>query len=399
MVSSLFFLPFKSLYMKNHFKNKIYIMEKIKNQSNWLKTENSFTCVPGSTCILSELPKGIYNLVQNPRTLEFSLERLYDSFEFPFEMYDLEEGFISHVLKTFENTTSNLGILLNGVKGTGKTVTAKILATKMNLPVIIISSPFEGGLSDYLGSLDSECILFFDEFEKNFPGAENSSLLLSVMDGVYNTRTRKVFILTTNKTTIDENFLSRPSRIRYKKSFGNLPIEVVKSYLEKNLHDQSQTNSVISWVNTLANSTIDILKCIVDELNLHKCPVDDIKGFMNLQTAKHFYKSIYSYTCNSKEEFLELLRKAEMAVESGEKDDSGNPYVDISDYPGLSETTFTTNVSVTSMFQGECVDYGELVEPCGPDNILAINYSGEIRYHKILNPDTRPSLYGRSLVL
>lgn len=375
-------------------------MEKIKNQSNWLKTENSFTCVPGSTCILSELPKGIYNLVQNPRTLEFSLERLYDSFEFPFEMYNLEEGFISHVLKTFENTTSNLGILLNGVKGTGKTVTAKILATRMNLPVIIISSPFEGGLSDYLGSLDSECILFFDEFEKNFPGAENSSLLLSVMDGVYNTRTRKVFILTTNKTTIDENFLSRPSRIRYKKSFGNLPIEVVKSFLEKNLHDQSQTNSVISWVNTLANSTIDILKCIVDELNLHKCPVDDIKGFMNLQTAKHFYKSIYAYTsCSSKEEFLELLRKAEAAVESGEKDENGNPYMDISDYPGLSETTFTTNVSITSMFQGECVDYGELVETCGPDGILAINYSGEIRYHKILNPDTRPSLYGRSLVI
>lgn len=374
-------------------------MEKIKNQSNWLKTENSFTCVPGSTCILSELPKGIYNLVQNPRTLEFSLERLYDSFEFPFEMYNLEESFISHVLKTFENTTSNLGILLNGVKGTGKTVTAKTLATKMNLPVIIISSPFEGGLSDYLGSLDSECILFFDEFEKNFPGAENSSLLLSVMDGVYNTHTRKVFILTTNKTTIDENFLSRPSRIRYKKSFGNLPIEVVKSYLEKNLHDQSQTNSVISWVNTLANSTIDILKCIVDELNLHKCPVDDIKGFMNLQTAKHFYKSIYSYTCNSKEEFLELLRKAEMAVKSGEKDENGNPYMDISDYPGLSDSSFTTNIGITSMFQGEYVDYGELVEPCGPDGILAINYSGEIRYHKILNLDARPSLYGRSLVL
>lgn len=374
-------------------------MEEIKNQSNWLKTENSFTCVPGSTRILPKLPRGIYNLVQNPRTLEFSLERLYDEFEFPFKMYNLEDAFISHVLKTFENTKQNLGILLNGVKGTGKTVTAKILAMKMNLPVIIISSPFEGGLSDYLGSLDTECVLFFDEFEKNFAGSEANALLLSVMDGVYNTHTRKVFILTTNKTTIDENFLSRPSRIRYKKSFGNLPIETVKSYLEENLQDKSQTNSVISWVNTLANSTIDILKCIVDELNLHKCPVDDIKGFMNLQTAKHFYKSIYSYTCSSKEEFLELLHKAEMAVESGEKDDSGNPYMDISDYPGLSETTFTTNVSITSMFQGEYIDYGELVEPCGPDNILAISYSGDVRYHKILNPDTRPSLYGRSLVI
>lgn len=373
-------------------------MEEIKNQSNWLKTENSFTCVPGSTKILPKLPRGIYNLVQNPRTLEFSLERLYDEFEFPFKMYNLEDKFISHVLKTFENTKQNLGILLNGVKGTGKTVTAKILAMKMNLPVIIISSPFEGGLSDYLGSLDTECILFFDEFEKNFAGSENSALLLSVMDGVYNTHTRKVFILTTNKTTIDENFLSRPSRIRYKKSFGNLPLEIVKSYLEENLHDKSQVSPIISWVNTLANSTIDILKCIVDELNLHKCPVEDIKEYMNLQTAKHFYNAVCSDSCDTKEEFLKLLNEAEAAVKEGDKDEDGNVYTDISDYPGLYATNFSTNVSVTSLFQGEYIDYMEILEPCDSNGIILTNGYGRMRYYKILNLDTRPSLYGRNLI-
>lgn len=373
-------------------------MEEIKNCSNWLKTEDSFTCVPGSTKILPELPKGVYNLVQNPRSLEFSLVRLYDSFEFPFKMYNLEDKFISHVLKTFENTTQNLGILLNGIKGTGKTVTAKILAMKMNLPVIIVSSPFEG-LSDYLGSLDSECILFFDEFEKNFAGSENNALLLSVMDGVYNTKTRKVFILTTNKTTIDENFLSRPSRIRYKKSFGNLPIEVVKNYLEENLQDKSQIKPIISWVNTLANSTIDVLKCIVDELNLHNCLVDDIKGFMNLQTAKHFYNAVYSESCYTKEEFLELLNEAEEAVRSGDKDENGNIYEDISDYPGLYSTSFSSDISITSLFQGEWLDYGEIQEPCDLNGILSINHYGQLRYYKVLNLEMRPSLYGRNLVI
>ena len=43
-----------------------------------------------------------------------------DKFEFDFELLGLEQKFIDHALKSYENTTGNFGILLNGVKGTGK---------------------------------------------------------------------------------------------------------------------------------------------------------------------------------------------------------------------------------------------------------------------------------------
>lgn len=369
-------------------------MEKIKNQSNWLKTENSFTCVPGSTRILPSLPKGIYNLIQDPRTKDFHLERLYDSFELPFKVYNLEDKFISHVLKTFESTEQNLGILLHGVKGTGKTVTAKILAMKMDLPVIIVSSPFEGGLADYLGSLDSECILFFDEFEKNFSGAENNSLLLSVMDGVYNTKTRKIFILTTNTININQNFLSRPSRIRYKKAFGNLPLDVVKSYLKENLSDQGKSDEVIAWVNTLSHSTIDVLKCIVDELNLHKCPVSDLKGIMNLQQARHLYSAICSDGCSTKEEFQKLLERAEAAVSSGETDSDGDQYKSLDDFEDLYYTSFATNVGIQQILVGEIVDCNEVAEACDSNGIFSVHCYGRLRYYRVLNLETKPNLYG-----
>ncbi len=367
-------------------------------KSTWLKTENTYSVVPASTKILNDLPLGVYNLIKDDMTGKFYLDKLYDTFEFPFKIYGLEKKFIDHVMRTYDSSDNNLGILLHGVKGTGKTVTAKILAKKMNLPVIIVSKP-DKGLSDYLASIESDCILFFDEFEKNFSGSENSGLMLSVMDGVYNTNSRKIFILTTNSININENFLSRPSRIRYKKAFGNLPLETVKEFLDENLKDKSKEGEVISYVNTLANSTIDILKCIVEELNLHQCSVDDIKGFMNLQTAKHFYSAVYCDSCDSKEEFKALLKEAEQAVANGDKDEDGDVYKEIGDYGNLWPTNFSTNTNIRHLVRGDMLDYSEVLDPVDADGIISVEYCGNNRFYKILNLDTRPNLYGiQSLV-
>jgi SpoVK/Ycf46/Vps4 family AAA+-type ATPase len=88
---------------------------------------------------------------------------------------------------------------MNVNKGSGKTVCAKILANKMELPVIIIKTWGEANQSmiEYLGSFNFDCVLFFDEFEKQFE--EKDSTVLQIMDGVYNnTESRKIFLLTTN---------------------------------------------------------------------------------------------------------------------------------------------------------------------------------------------------------
>lgn len=68
----------------------------------------------------------------------YHLDRYADKFVFPYKMYGLQNEFIDHVIKTYHATEGNLGIMLTGTKGTGKTVTAKELANKLNLPIIIV---------------------------------------------------------------------------------------------------------------------------------------------------------------------------------------------------------------------------------------------------------------------
>ena len=113
------------------------------------------------------------------------LEEYAPEFHFDFKVYGLEHDFIDHVMKTFENTTSNLGILLNGTKGTGKTVTAKILANKMNLPVIIVPDNYI-----YFNSTSTNTSVEFMQEGENFyygsiskPLDENGFMELQDNDG------------------------------------------------------------------------------------------------------------------------------------------------------------------------------------------------------------------------
>ena len=133
----------------------------------------------------------------------------------------------------FINNNKNLGVIFNGLKGTGKTIAAKLLSNRMGLPVIVISNPIEGML-EFIQSLCFECIILIDEAEKTFK--EEQEVLLKMIDGVYN-NTRKLYLLTTNKLTVDENLLGRPGRIRYIKEFGNLSVKAINEVIDDNLLD------------------------------------------------------------------------------------------------------------------------------------------------------------------
>lgn len=77
-----------------------------------------------------KLPTAVFLLCQDAFGNKF-LQRLEDQFQFNYKMYGLETALIDRVLKTFKGTNGNLGILLNGIKGTGKTVTSKIICNEL----------------------------------------------------------------------------------------------------------------------------------------------------------------------------------------------------------------------------------------------------------------------------
>lgn len=354
----------------------------------WLKNGRSYSQIEDSVKLIQKLPKKVYTMCED-RYERIYLEEYASEFYFDFKIYGLESDFVNHVMKTFENTTSNLGILLNGTKGTGKTVTAKILANKMNLPVIIVPRSMSG-LQDFISKLNSEVILFFDEFEKSFN--REDSTILSIMDGVYNAKYRKIFILTTNQLYINDNLIGRPSRIRYKKTFSNLSPETIKEYLEDNLKDKSKADQVVSMIDSLSISTIDILKSIVEEINIHECDTSVFKKWINVETAKYSWKFFCKRVDSDDEEYgIYNLESFKRDLERVPKNKYGEHNIYM--------CNTSTNTSVEYMLEGEHFYYGNITKPLSEDDFMELeDEDGSIYYLKVLNVDKKPSLYRGNLV-
>lgn len=219
----------------------------------------------------------------------YYLNRLGDSFVFNYKLYGINNKFIDHFIKTYNNTTGNLGVLFNGIKGTGKTVTAEELCNRIGLPVIIVKSCKEvDDMLKFLATqINFDCIFFFDEYEKEF---RESSSVLSFMDGVHNSQYRKIFLLTTNELEINNNLLGRPSRIRYVRSFGNLPEETTLELLNDILIDKDAIEPVLDLIRQMQIVTVDLVKALAQEVNIHGVDkIDLIRKNFNLEFSGFTY--------------------------------------------------------------------------------------------------------------
>lgn len=275
----------------------------------YIKRENIYQQIGGGIDIVDSLPVGVYRLYYDQMKDEFSLELWKKKFTFEFKLYGIDMKFVNHVIATYKNqkAKSNIGILLNGEKGAGKTVTAKYLCNEFNLPVIICDTNYKN-IDLFISSIDQDCIFFFDEFEKNFQiidrydepcAGEN---LLSVMDGLNNSNKSHIFILTTNNKHINTNLLSRPSRVRYIKEYDSiLDKNTVVEYLNDNLEYKEYFDDIINFFSKMETITMAILKCVVDEVNMHNCPVSEFEGMFNFTEKGYTYYGV-RYTFQSLDE-------------------------------------------------------------------------------------------------
>ena len=259
----------------------------IASKQKWINDGGILYPIPGYASLLTSPGNGIFRIYENPQTKRLGLEKIDDTFRFDFKIYDLDcEDIMSKIIKTwssdlFRESNKNLGVIFNGLKGTGKTIAAKLLCNRIGLPVIVISKPVDGML-EFIQSLHFESIILIDEAEKTF--REEQEVLLKMIDGVYNDM-RKLYILTTNKLSIDENLLGRPGRIRYIKEFSNLSAKAVNDVIDDNLNDISLKDDVLKVVDSLEISTIDILKAIIDECNIMGSVPSD--STLNIPKAKY----------------------------------------------------------------------------------------------------------------
>ena len=118
------------------------------------------------------LPVGTYEV-------SFSKQRgffltSHEDLEVNEKIYGSIESRIDKVLKSFELTNRNFGIILSGKKGSGKSLFARQLSKAIKLPVILVTS-YIPGISTFLAAIDQSVMVLFDEFDKTFVNTDSNN--------------------------------------------------------------------------------------------------------------------------------------------------------------------------------------------------------------------------------
>lgn len=86
--------------------------------NNWSKSGSTYRQIGGGD-IINTLKPGIYQIDCDPMS-GWYLERTGDRFTFDYKIYGVHTEIINRVLRVYPKLKGNMGILFNGLKGTGK---------------------------------------------------------------------------------------------------------------------------------------------------------------------------------------------------------------------------------------------------------------------------------------
>jgi len=279
----------------------------------WINDSGIYFPTTGEITFLDTPGKGVFQVTpsSNPMDKRLGLRKVSDKFEFDFKIYDVGCEEVGERIKKVWNSqeyNKNLGVIFTGTKGTGKTLKSKILCNELDLPVILVDNDFEGQILPFITNLNFECVIFLDEAEKTF--RNNQEILLKLIDGAFN-QTRKLYLLTTNTLSIDPNLIDRPGRIRYVQEFGNLTAKAISECIDDNLKNLEYKQLIIDLIDRLEFSTIDILKNIIEEVNIlgPDSIVSELEN-LNIPVAKYTF-DVTAFTGLNPADYKKIFEIAE----------------------------------------------------------------------------------------
>ncbi len=183
---------------------------------------------------------------------------------------------VQKVLRAYDRFERNLGVILSGCKGIGKSMFAKLLsveAAKINIPIIVVDQ-YIPGIASYLEAIDQSIMVLFDEFDKTFGDVrpsegeiEPQAALLSLFDGI--SQGKKLFVITCNDIRkLNDFFINRPGRFHYHFRFGYPSADEIRRYLcDKLGKAHYQEIEPIVAFSRRVDLNYDCLRAIVFEIN------------------------------------------------------------------------------------------------------------------------------------
>lgn len=260
----------------------------------WANHGSTWMTVPSEhATIKTKLSPGVYGIVETRNGLILREEK---PFELPKKIYGSTNTIVKKMINTYEQKTGSLGILLNGLKGSGKTMMGKKLSAELNekaVPTILVNQSYDANeFARFVSDIPHGVLFFFDEIDKVFT-QEQQFPLLTLLSGIYDNH--HLFLFTSNDINkINENFKNRPERIRYSINFRGMSPTAIKEYCEDSLTDKTQTDNVLRVSCAFDPFNFDMLQALVSEMNLYGETPSKSLELLNIRAPSP--QPIYEYT-------------------------------------------------------------------------------------------------------
>ena len=220
----------------------------------------------GLECDLT--PGMVYNIKVDSYTRVVSLEET-TPFSMPSKVYytSRDKRFIDKVLNSYKLSENGFtGVMLSGLKGSGKTIMAKSIANESNLPIINIDKSVRPWALKVLVELlgDTNICFMFDEIDKLLEDYDDSALL-QILDGADTKGKHMILFTCNNEERISEYLIDRCSRIRYWRKFGEISPSLIMEILNDKLNDKKEVESLTDFIKD----------------NFEICSFDNIASFIN----------------------------------------------------------------------------------------------------------------------
>lgn len=234
---------------------------------------------------IEEIPLGNWLVRFDDNKGIFYLDKTND-FSLPSKIYGNSTELATRYLHSYTSWNGNLGVLLSGMKGTGKSLLAKQICSMAELPVIMIQHAYGGSaFLSFLSKISQPVIIFLDEFEKVYQDNEQQNMLLSILDGTFNSKF--LFLLTINEVNRMNNYMmNRPSRIHYHQQYKGMSDDMVKEISLDLLDDKEKVDGILTVCTYIGEISMDILISLINEVNLYKdeSPME-VLAYMNLEPS------------------------------------------------------------------------------------------------------------------